>query len=113
MADQAVDDGDDVFIFMGGRAPQHVINAIIDESVKEIDDEAFMNNPNLRSVEFHVGVEKIRTRAFNNCPLLRRIKLPGVKFIEERAFLVCAWRMWNLEKSWKQFKMVHLVAAPL
>jgi hypothetical protein len=31
MADHAV--GDDMFVYTGGRAPQHVVNAIIDESV--------------------------------------------------------------------------------
>ena len=44
MADHAA--GDDLFVYTGGRAPQHVVNAIIDESVDEIDDTAFYNNPN-------------------------------------------------------------------
>ncbi len=48
MADHAA--GDDIFVYTGGRAPQHVVNAIVDESVDEIDDEAFRNNRNLRSV---------------------------------------------------------------
>ena len=28
--------GDDIFVYTGGQAPQHVVNAIIDESVKEM-----------------------------------------------------------------------------
>jgi hypothetical protein len=88
MADQAVDAGD-VFFYTGGRAPQHVINVIIDKSVKEIDDEAFFNNPNLRSVEFHDGVERIGKWAFCECPLLSQIKLSGVKLIEQGAFSNC------------------------
>jgi hypothetical protein len=89
MADQAVDDSD-VFFYMGGRAPQHVMNVIIDESVTSIDDEAFYSNPNLRSVQFHAGVKRIGRLAFYNCPLLRQIKLPGVKLIEEGAFDSCS-----------------------
>ena len=88
MADQAVDAGD-VFFYTGGRAPQHVVNVIIDESVKEIDDEAFFNNRNLRSVEFHDGVERIGEWAFCGCPLLSQIKLPGVRLIIAGAFLSC------------------------
>ena len=53
MADHAA--GDDIFVYTGGRAPQHVVNAIIDESVEEIDDGAFRNNPNLKSVVCHDG----------------------------------------------------------
>jgi len=39
MADHAV--GEDIFVYTGGRAPQHVVNAIIDESVEEIEYHAF------------------------------------------------------------------------
>jgi hypothetical protein len=88
MADQAVDAGD-IFVYTGGRAPQHVINVIIDKSVKEIDRQAFYNNRNLRSVECHDGVERIGRHAFCSCPLLRQIKLPGVKLIEQGAFSNC------------------------
>ena len=44
MADHAA--GEDIFVYTGGVAPQHVVNAIIDESVEEIDDNAFDDNPN-------------------------------------------------------------------
>ena len=91
MAEDQADDGDDdIFVYMGGRAPQHVINAIIDESVKEIDDDAFCDNPNLRSVEFHDGVDKIGTRAFISCTSLRRIIIPGVKVIGMGTFYNCS-----------------------
>jgi len=65
-------DNEDRFVYMGGKAPQHVINAIIHESVKEIDEHAFaiyegcLDNHNLRSVIFHAGVEKVGTRALAN-----------------------------------------------
>ena len=92
------DDDGDIFVYMGGIAPLHVMNAIIDKSVKEIDDEAFCSgsgsdgdedNPNLHSVEFHAGVERIGDRALAKCPALRRIKLPGVAIIGLGAFRVC------------------------
>ena len=52
MADHAA--GEDIFVYAGGIAPQHVVNAIIDESVEEIDNVlAFYDNPNLRSVVCH------------------------------------------------------------
>ena len=87
MADHAA--GDDLFVYTGGRAPQHVVNAIIDESVDKIDDDAFRNNRNLKSVVCHDGVLKVGTGAFNNCRSLQRVKMPGVKIIEGCAFYDC------------------------
>ncbi len=88
MADQVIDD--DVFVYTGGRAPQHVVNVIIDKSVKVIDDEAFFNNRNLRSVEFHAGVERIGRNSFCWCISLRRLKLLGVRVIHAGAFYNCS-----------------------
>ncbi len=87
MADREV--GEDIFIYTGGRAPLHVVNAIIDESVEEIDYNAFRNNPNLRSVVCHDGLLKVGTGAFNHCRSLQRVKMPGVKIIEGYAFYDC------------------------
>jgi hypothetical protein len=87
MADHAA--GDDIFVYTGGIAPQHVVNAIIDKSVEEIDDEAFANNPNLRSVECHDRVLKVGTYVFQSCSSLQRLKMPGVKVIGDGAFFQC------------------------
>jgi len=99
--DHQVVDNEDRFVYIGGKAPQHVINAIIHESVKEIDEHAFAiyrgdddegeegDNHNLRSVIFHAGVETVGTRAFGKCPNLVSLKLPGVMTIEVGAFRVC------------------------
>ena len=76
-------------MYTGGRAPQHVVNAIIDESVEEIDDEAFYENPNLRSVVCHDGLLRVGKCAFVNCISLQRVKMLGVKLIEEYAFYGC------------------------
>ena len=87
MADQAVED--DIFVYTGGRAPQHVVNVIIDESVSEIAVMAFYDNRNLRCVNCHEGVKRIGREAFFRCPLLRQINLLGVKLIEAKAFYEC------------------------
>ena len=87
MADHAA--GDDIFVYTGGRAPQHVVNAIIDESIDKIDDYAFCDNRNLRSVVCHDGLLKVGEWTFDNCRSLQRIKMPGVKVIGDGAFYEC------------------------
>jgi len=87
MADHAV--GDDFFVYTGGIAPLHVVNVIIDESVEEIDEEAFRDNRNLKSVVCHDGLLRIGKRAFVSCSSLQRVKMPGVKIIEDGAFHGC------------------------
>ena len=87
MADHAA--GDDIFVYTGGRAPQHVVNSIIDDSVDEIDDDAFRDNRNLKSVACHDRVLKVGTYVFQSCSSLQRIKMPGVKLIGDGAFYYC------------------------
>ena len=87
MADHAA--GDDIFVYTGWRAPQHVVNAIIDESVDEIDNNAFDGNRNLKSVVCHDGLLKIGKWVFYNCSSLQRVKMPGVKIIEGEGFYRC------------------------
>jgi hypothetical protein len=87
MADHA--EGEDIFVYTGGRAPQHVVNAIIDESVEEIDDIAFQGNRNLKSVVCHDGLLNVGKSAFQSCSSLQRVKIPGVKIIKEMAFYSC------------------------
>jgi len=87
MADHAIED--DIFVYMGGRAPQHVVNVIIDESVSEIDEHAFGRCPHLQTVAFHDGVLRVKKCAFTPCPNLRQIIMPGVEVIETHAFASC------------------------
>ncbi len=99
MADHAADDGENnIFVYTGGQVPQHLKNIItharIDESITEVDDEAFLHCLILQSVDCHAGVEKIGKAAFKYCSRLRRIKLPGVKKIGLMAF----WNCSHLEK---------------
>ena len=93
MADHADDedenDDGDIFVYRGGRAPQHVINVLIDESVAEIEDKAFSGCQNLLQVDSHDGLRKIGKRAFSWCVSLRRINLKSAVDIEEWAFYSC------------------------
>ena len=87
MADHAA--GDDFFVYTGGQAPQHVLNAIVDESVDKIDDDAFYDNLALRSVVCHDGLLRIGKGAFHGCSFLQRMNVSGVKIIEQWAFYWC------------------------
>jgi len=42
-----------IFIYEGGRAPQNIRHARIDESLSAIPDEAFMHCPLLLDIEIH------------------------------------------------------------
>ena len=83
----------DIFIYRGGRAPQHITHARIDKSVDEIEEGAFRNCQNLLTVETHDGLSRIRKWAFCYCKSLRRINLKSVVEIEDYAFYYCG----NLE----------------
>jgi hypothetical protein len=91
--DHADDDGNnDIFIYMGGdqRVPDDVTHVRIHKSVKIITREAFIGCRNLVSIEMHDGVEIIKELAFTYCTSLRKIKLPGVRVIGQKAFNSCA-----------------------
>ena len=70
------------------RLKNIITHAIIDKSVREIDDEAFVNCPRLLDVEGHDGVERVGRFTFRHCPMLRRVNLPCVRFIEEEALMI-------------------------
>ena len=92
MADHADDDGDfdgDIFIYRGGRAPQHITHARIDKSLDEIEDNAFDGCEHLVQVDTHDGIRKIGREAFHKCKSLRRINLKSVVEIDEWAFYLC------------------------
>ncbi len=90
MADHAEDDFDgDVFIYRGGRAPQHITHALIDESVDEIEDNAFNGCENLVRVDTHDGIRRVGRFAFCRCRSLRCINLKFVVEIGSKAFSGC------------------------
>ena len=83
MADQVVEG--DVYVYRGGRAPHHITHAIIDKSVTEIDDYAFHENENLRSVKTHDGLKRIGQQAFLSCESLTDIDIRSVKILDSFA----------------------------
>ena len=90
MADHADDDGDgDIFIYRGGRAPQHITRARIDESIDEIEEDAFKDCERLMYVDTHNGIRRIGRAAFHNCRSLRWIYLRSVIEFDYRAFYNC------------------------
>ena len=88
--DHAVDDFDgDIFVYKGGRAPQHITHALIHKSVDDIEEDAFRECEHLLTVETHNGLRRIGKWAFCNCKSLRRINLKYVVEIGQRAFVLC------------------------
>ena len=85
------DDGNDVYIYMGGdqEVPWDVTHVRIHKSVKIIRREVFSGCEDLVSIEMHDGVEIIEEDAFWDCWSLRGIKLTGVRVIGESAFQYC------------------------
>ena len=92
MADHAVEDDDfdgDIFIYRGGRAPQHITHVLIDESVDEIEDNAFDSCENLVRFDTHDGIRRVGKWAFRYCKSLRRINLKSAIEIDDCAFFSC------------------------
>jgi len=96
MADHldADDRGDNIiFVYTGGRVPEHlreiITHARVDESVAEIDRGAFYGCSHLLDVDFHDGVERVGEWAFAKCPSLRQARMPGVRIIEDSVFFEC------------------------
>ena len=90
MADHANEDHvGDVYIYRGGRAPQHIIHARIDTSVDEIEEGAFEDCENLLTVDTHDGIRRVGARAFKNCISLRHINLKLAVEIGHYAFDKC------------------------
>ncbi|KAK1737799.1 leucine-rich repeat domain-containing protein [Skeletonema marinoi] len=69
------------------RVPDDATHVTV--SVTVISAWAFSGNHNIVEVVCDVNVEKIETWAFNNCPSLRRVIMPGVEVIERGAFDGC------------------------
>ena len=74
-----------MYVYRGGRAPQHITHAIIDKSVTEIDDYAFHENENLRYVKTHGGLKRIGQQAFLACKSLAEIDIRSVEILDSYA----------------------------
>eukprot|EP00986_Skeletonema_menzelii_P017202 scaffold18235_cov80-Skeletonema_menzelii.AAC.1 len=86
--DHVNDDGD-IFIYRGGRAPQHVTHVRIDESVDEIEEDVFRYCRHLLQVDTHDGIRRVGAMAFLHCTSLRRINLTSAVEIGQSAFYDC------------------------
>eukprot|EP00985_Skeletonema_marinoi_P013404 scaffold6632_cov96-Skeletonema_marinoi.AAC.1 len=95
MADHANDGNNDgggdrdIFVYRGGRAPQHVTHVRIDKSVEVIDDHAFEYCKHLVQVETHDRIREVGWDAFYKCRSLRSIDLRSVVEIDVWAFHGC------------------------
>jgi hypothetical protein len=83
------EDDSEIFIYRGGRAPQHVTHVLIDKSLDEIEENAFYRCEHLLTVETHDGLRRVGKKAFCWCKSLRRIDLKSVLEIEDNAFECC------------------------
>jgi len=70
------------YVYRGGRAPNNITHAIIDKSVKVIDEEAFYENENLLSVETHDGIDRIGRSAFSGCVSLTHLDIRSVRILD-------------------------------
>lgn len=76
----------EIYVYRGGRAPQHITHAIIDKSVTSIDDHAFEDNTFLHTVETHAGLKEIRSRAFHGCESLTHLDIRSVRILGSASF---------------------------
>jgi len=75
-----------IYVYRGGQAPDNITHAIIDKSVKVIDEEAFENNKNLLSVDTHDGIDSISRAAFGGCVSLAHLDIRSVRILHSYAF---------------------------
>ncbi len=82
------------YIGNGAFGQTGLTSVTIPANVREIQQNAFMSNHELRTVEFMSGskLQKIGVGAFQNCTLLNHLTLPaGLRTIEDSAFSSCSW----------------------
>ena len=76
-----------------------IVHVSLPNSVKTIEDEAFKDATDLRSIELGDSIVTIGASAFENCWLLDNITVPGtVTSLGQRAFATC-WHLTHLDLS--------------
>ena len=73
----------------GERIPDEATHIFVDKDCTVILERAFFRHPNIEELICHDKVVKIEEFAFNNCPNLRRVIMPGVKIVDMMAFQMC------------------------
>ena len=72
---------------VGERIPREATHIFVWARV--VRREAFINHPNIVEVICHENVRLIKEDAFQGCPSLRRVIMPGVKIVEQGVFTNC------------------------
>lgn len=80
----------------GEVIPDGVTHVLIAKARKFVPARAFQHNFSIEEVICHDGVIKIEAYAFENCPRLRRVIVPGVRVIGKWAFYNC-WTLPYIE----------------
>ncbi len=73
----------------GEIIPREATHITVAESCTFVRAWAFYEHPNIVEIICHKGVKKIESWAFQSCPNLRRVIMPGVKIVEQQAFDDC------------------------
>ena len=74
---------------IGERIPREATHITIAEDCTFVRARAFIRHQNIVEVICHDKVERIEREAFDSCPKLRRVIMPGVKIVEGLAFGDC------------------------
>ncbi|KAK1735717.1 hypothetical protein QTG54_013423 [Skeletonema marinoi] len=74
-----------------GEVPWDATHVTVDKSVTVIPAEPFALHPNIVEVVLHDKVKRIEIEAFQRCPSLRRVIMPGVEVVERAAFYCCGF----------------------
>eukprot|EP00984_Skeletonema_dohrnii_P034645 scaffold33620_cov151-Skeletonema_dohrnii-CCMP3373.AAC.1 len=70
------------------RVPHYATHVTVDKSVTVIPEYAFLGS-NIVEIICDLNVKKVEEIAFDNCPSLRRVIMPGVEIVEWNAFSFC------------------------
>ena len=73
----------------GEIIPWGATHITVAEDVTFVRSRAFYEHDDIIEVICHENVKKIERWAFNDCPNLKRVIMPGVKEVEEEAFSEC------------------------
>ena len=73
----------------GERIPDEATHITVGNSCTFVRANSFSGHRNIVELVCHLYVKTIERHAFNNCPSLRRVIMPGVKIVETGAFFCC------------------------
>ena len=71
------------FVYKGqpkDEIPRNITNLVVDDSVTEIEDHAFLECRALESATLNEGLKRIGKYAFQSCTSLKKMDVPGIPF---------------------------------